>query len=346
MAYEFAQFLSDLKLSPGEASTPDRIDEFENATGLRLIDSLRDIYLLTDGVVLKKEQFEFLSLARVKQFILGDETYAPLSEYGVSGQLGYFPLTETFDSDPVCICSSELMEGYVVLVLHDDAPVLLFRNLESFLRAIAAKIQNDGWDWSLRELDSDFEREARTDRDLMVGRSLLKRVVGTPEERQTELLSFALRLLRDESISFLNECSRVLMSAGIRSSITESKSGFYIVLDDGPLQLDCDSLFQEKLEDQSPAGEQRFHDYLVNLATERLAAVKQAKARVAVVLKHVGDNKMEVLKAVRSVTSLGPKEAKDLLDSPPKTILDNLRTEEAEKVRTLLEKAGAKVEIR
>ena len=65
-----------------------------------------------------------------------------------------------------------------------------------------------------------------------------------------------------------------------------------------------------------------------------------------VVLEAAGEKKIQVIKEVRSLTSLGLKEAKDLVDSAPKPVLERVAKEEAEKAKAQLEEAGATVELR
>ena len=64
-----------------------------------------------------------------------------------------------------------------------------------------------------------------------------------------------------------------------------------------------------------------------------------------VVLKAIGDNKIQVIKAVREVTSLGLKEAKELVESAPKEVREGVDKEEAETIKKKLEETGAEVEI-
>jgi len=64
-----------------------------------------------------------------------------------------------------------------------------------------------------------------------------------------------------------------------------------------------------------------------------------------VVLKAIGDNKIQVIKAVREVTSLGLKEAKELVESAPKAVKEGVDKEEAETIKKKLEESGAEVEI-
>ncbi len=64
-----------------------------------------------------------------------------------------------------------------------------------------------------------------------------------------------------------------------------------------------------------------------------------------VVLKGIGDNKIQVIKAVREVTSLGLKEAKELVESAPKAIKEGVDKEEAESIKKKLEESGAEVEV-
>jgi large subunit ribosomal protein L7/L12 len=76
------------------------------------------------------------------------------------------------------------------------------------------------------------------------------------------------------------------------------------------------------------------------------AAPAEEKTEFTVVLKEVGANKINVIKAVREVTSLGLKEAKDLVDGAPKTIKDGVSKDEAETIKKKFAEAGAAVEIK
>jgi large subunit ribosomal protein L7/L12 len=76
------------------------------------------------------------------------------------------------------------------------------------------------------------------------------------------------------------------------------------------------------------------------------AAPAEEKTEFAVVLKEVGANKINVIKAVREVTSLGLKEAKDLVDGAPKTVKEGVSKEEAETIKKKFTEAGATVEVK
>jgi large subunit ribosomal protein L7/L12 len=76
------------------------------------------------------------------------------------------------------------------------------------------------------------------------------------------------------------------------------------------------------------------------------AAPAEEKTEFAVVLTDVGANKINVIKAVREVTSLGLKEAKDLVDGAPKPIKEGVSKEEAATIKKKFEDAGAKVEVK
>jgi large subunit ribosomal protein L7/L12 len=76
------------------------------------------------------------------------------------------------------------------------------------------------------------------------------------------------------------------------------------------------------------------------------AAPAEEKTEFAVVLTEVGANKINVIKAVREVTSLGLKEAKDLVDGAPKTVKEGINKDEAATIKKKFEDAGAKVEIK
>ena len=76
------------------------------------------------------------------------------------------------------------------------------------------------------------------------------------------------------------------------------------------------------------------------------APATEEKTEFAVVLTEVGANKINVIKAVREVTSLGLKEAKDLVDGAPKTVKEGVNKDEAATIKKKFEEAGAKVEIK
>ena len=78
----------------------------------------------------------------------------------------------------------------------------------------------------------------------------------------------------------------------------------------------------------------------------RQAAPAEEKTEFTVVLTEVGANKINVIKAVREVTSLGLKEAKDLVDGAPKTVKEGINKDEAATIKKKFEDAGAKVEIK
>ena len=76
------------------------------------------------------------------------------------------------------------------------------------------------------------------------------------------------------------------------------------------------------------------------------AEAPEEKTEFDVVLEAAGDKKIGVIKAVRSLTSLGLKEAKDLVESAPKVVVENAKKEDAEKAKAALEAEGATVTLK
>jgi large subunit ribosomal protein L7/L12 len=76
------------------------------------------------------------------------------------------------------------------------------------------------------------------------------------------------------------------------------------------------------------------------------AAAVEEQTEFTVILKEVGANKINVIKAVREVTSLGLKEAKDLVDGAPKPIKEGVNKDEAESIKKKFTEAGATVEVK
>lgn len=75
-------------------------------------------------------------------------------------------------------------------------------------------------------------------------------------------------------------------------------------------------------------------------------AAEEEKDEFEVVLASAGDKKINVIKEIRTITGLGLKEAKDLVEGAPKTVKEGVPKEEAAKIKEALEKAGAKVELK
>lgn len=76
------------------------------------------------------------------------------------------------------------------------------------------------------------------------------------------------------------------------------------------------------------------------------AEAEEAPTEVSVILTEIGGQKLNVIKTVRTITGLGLKEAKDLVDNAPKAVKEGVTPEEAEGVKAQLEEAGATVEIK
>ena len=76
------------------------------------------------------------------------------------------------------------------------------------------------------------------------------------------------------------------------------------------------------------------------------APAVEEKTEFDVVLKSAGDKKLNVVKAVKEITGLGLKEAKEMVDGAPKTVKEGVSKEEAESIKKALEEAGAEVEVK
>ena len=82
------------------------------------------------------------------------------------------------------------------------------------------------------------------------------------------------------------------------------------------------------------------------VAAGAAAPAAEEKTEFDVVLADAGDKKINVIKEVRAITGLGLKEAKDLVEGAPKTVKEGVSKDEAEKIKKVLEEAGAKVQVK
>ncbi len=81
-------------------------------------------------------------------------------------------------------------------------------------------------------------------------------------------------------------------------------------------------------------------------AAAAAAPAAEAQTEFTVILAAGGDKKINVIKEIRTITGLGLKEAKDLVEGAPKTVKESVSKDEAEKIKKVLEENGAKVEIK
>jgi large subunit ribosomal protein L7/L12 len=111
-----------------------------------------------------------------------------------------------------------------------------------------------------------------------------------------------------------------------------------------------DSMTVMELNDLVKAIEEKFGVSAASMAAPAAAAaaapVAEEKSEVTVQLVEVGANKVQVIKAVREITGLGLKEAKDLVDGAPKAVKEAIAKADAEAAKKKLEDAGAKVELK
>ena len=84
---------------------------------------------------------------------------------------------------------------------------------------------------------------------------------------------------------------------------------------------------------------------VVMAASGAVAEVEEEQTSFAVILVGFGDKKIQVIKVVRTITSLGLKDAKDLVEGCPKTLKEDVSKEEAEKIKGLIEEAGGAVKV-
>ncbi len=84
----------------------------------------------------------------------------------------------------------------------------------------------------------------------------------------------------------------------------------------------------------------------VSAGAAEVAAPVEEQTEFTAILTEIGPNKIQVIKTVRELTSLGLKEAKDLVDAAPKAVKEGVTKDEAEKIKAALEAQGGKVEIK
>lgn len=192
----FQAFCEAFQIKLAKAATPTQIEVAESKLGAPLPKSVRKIYEIANGGKARSElsSLEIYSIANALK-------YARVPRF-FDAPWTLWPLIENNDSNPVCVCCTPPLTGYVVQMNHDDAPRLMSRSLENFF-AVATAFVADGEYLDTAELASDFESPERTKQDLAAAKRLiaLAKKPGVLEgEVLTDALRFACDLLSDNDV--------------------------------------------------------------------------------------------------------------------------------------------------
>lgn len=192
----FQTFLDSFRIARREPLSESEIVDVESKTGLSFPETYRTCYLTCDGGQAQDQRsaLEILSLRAVLDYevILDSARYI----------WGLAPFSENNDSNPICVCCRPPLTGYVVLVLHDDAPRLKFRSLDNFFKAAIDSVARGNF-LDTFSLPSDFDSPKRTQQDLAIARELVRLVKlddSLCDDERTHSLRFACDLFSDLEI--------------------------------------------------------------------------------------------------------------------------------------------------
>jgi cell wall assembly regulator SMI1 len=197
-----SEFCQRLGLSPRPGATEAEVGTFEAATGLALPEEVRAIYRTSNGLDVDPAGFEILSLegALPMARALGASPAA-------AGHFGYFPLTESNDSNPFCVACRPPLRGRVVHVMHDDDAELRYRDAGSFLDAVLARVAGTpAADERRRVIDSlpggYRDSGERSPEEVATGRELLRtaRAIDPDDGEHANAMRFGMTLLSAEQV--------------------------------------------------------------------------------------------------------------------------------------------------
>jgi hypothetical protein len=195
------EFLESVGAECAAGASGHDIASFEEKSGLSLPDNVRDVWTASNGMVIKN------GLRRMKLMALSEclEALQGMKQYGIPQTWGFFPFTDTNDSNPYCICCNEPVRGYIARVFHDDTSKIAFRDLGAFLDAIQCVCSASGESGpSLHYLPEDFSRNQpkRTDGDMRTGLALLELVDQLEGEiEQADARRWAITLLAEVQVA-------------------------------------------------------------------------------------------------------------------------------------------------
>jgi hypothetical protein len=172
--------------------TETEILEAENATGLKFPASYRKFISETDGHLFEDQGVKVMSLAESLGY------FSHLRKFSLVQKWGCFPILDNDDSNPWCICCEPPLAGYIVQIMHDDAPQIKFRSLDAFFAAIQT---GDGDDLCfLDDLKGDFYGPKRIAHDVEAAKELLKMASNLSKVDRPDACRFAMWLLGDEQV--------------------------------------------------------------------------------------------------------------------------------------------------
>ncbi|MCI0741539.1 MAG: SMI1/KNR4 family protein [Gemmataceae bacterium] len=195
----FQAFLKEFQIEAGEPASETELRKAESKLGFALPESVRSCYLLCDGGQAKdgsdgpRSALELLSLKATLDY--------PRVGGFFDSCWSYFPFVENNDSNPVSVCCKSPLVGYVVLVLYDDLPRLMFRSLDGFFQSAIEYVQSGAF-LDTYELPSEFTGPERTKNDMSIARELIDLATKreSHEQERIDALRFACDLLSDEDV--------------------------------------------------------------------------------------------------------------------------------------------------
>lgn len=217
------QAASKFKMNLLPPVSDETIAAFEAEFGFKLAPGLRELYKLCGGHDQQYDAF-ILPFEAARKMVVG------LRDYGIPQIRHYFPITDS-ESNPLCVCCDDILNGYIVHVYHDDVAYLKYRNIESFL---ANLISTAPMDWSHRTdfvggLPEAMEWTRRTPEDTAAARKLIDEAKTLPDDEdvaRSDNYRFAFTLFTENEISEIaafTEYPDVYISMSARSRLSKFK---------------------------------------------------------------------------------------------------------------------------
>lgn len=153
-------------VSLNEGVSLERIAKVEEQIGMQLPNEVREFYSLSDGADFDDGASQVLSLEKAL------ELKQAMEDYGIRRMWNYLPFTEENTSNPICVCCSEPLIGYLVHVFHDDGPVIKWRDFKSFLKIMLSQIEKR--EYFFEDAPYEFSSLERKPQDIATARKLLE----------------------------------------------------------------------------------------------------------------------------------------------------------------------------
>lgn len=277
------QSINEKKLKAAKGATEQQILEFERTCGIALPDQVRELYKLSNGIELIAGSLWINSLEKALEFeALRSKTW------------GYYPFADSYAGDvwgPWCLCCKSPVQSHVVRDREGDGPIMLFRNVDNCVAALAKCLDQDDWDPDC--IPGDYNTPDRTSSDIETGRKLIELAPQLRDNNdRNDALRWSATLLSEEQTEEIaslleNEDSYVIQCARKRLQEMQSAKVRSLLVDYAQKRKAFAQQLLDKLTSAGLPYQIHNEEYIPGLQMDFLYATRNDTTRVENLIKRL-----------------------------------------------------------